>query len=255
MSSISSVSGYSSYSAYSTIAAGGTYQSASQGASELAIQEKTESQVNGLDAGSENLTSAKSVLNIEDGALDGITDYLQSIRELSLQAMNGTLSDSDRQSIQSQIEQYKQGIEDLAGSTQYNEKNLLDGSSGDLTVASDNNGSETTVSTYNSTLEALGIADYDVTGDFDISAIDSALEMVSSSRSNVGAQTNGVDYALSYNSRAALELNGYQMDKEEDNAIKAYQQLKTQQALDSYQMTLQKRQMEDNERQSLMLFA
>ena len=221
----------------------------------MRIQEKTKSQVNGLDAGSENLTSAKSVLNIEDGALDGITDYLQSIRELSLQAMNGTLSDSDRQSIQSQIEQYKQGIEDIAGSTQYNEKNLLDGSSGDLSVATDNNGSETTVSTYNSTLEALGIADYDVTGDFDISAIDSALEKVSSSRSNVGAQTNGVDYALSYNSHAALELNGYQMDKEEDNAIKAYQQLKTQQALDSYQMTLQKRQMEDNERQSLMLFA
>ena len=104
-------------------------------------------------------------------------------------------------------------------------------------------------------MEALGIADYDVTGDFDISAIDSALEKVSSSRSNVGAQTNGVDYALSYNSHAALELNGYQMDKEEDNSIKAYQQLKTQQALDSYQMTLQKRQMEDNERQSLMLFA
>ena len=255
MSSISSVSGYGRYSPYSTIAAGGTYQSASQGASELAIQEKTKSQVNGLDAGSENLTSAKSVLNIEDGAMDGITDYLQSIRELSLQAMNGTLSDDDKQAIQNQIEQYKQGIEDIAGSTQYNEKNLLDGSSGDLSVATDNNGSETTVSTYNSTLEALGIADYDVTGDFDISAIDSALEKVSSSRSNVGAQTNGVDYALSYNSHAALELNGYQMDKEEDNSIKAYQQLKTQQALDSYQMTLQKRQMEDNERQSLMLFA
>ena len=100
MSSISSVSGYGSYSPYSTIAAGGTYQSASQGASELAIQEKTKSQVNGLDAGSENLTSAKSVLNIEDGAMDGITDYLQSIRELSLQAMNGTLSDDDKQAIQ-----------------------------------------------------------------------------------------------------------------------------------------------------------
>ena len=254
MSSISSVSGYGSYSPYSTIAAGGTYQSASQGASELAIQEKTESQIGGLDAGSENLTSAKSVLNIEDGALDGITDYLQSIRELSLQAMNGTLSDDDKKAIQDQIEQYKQGIEDIAGNTTYNEKNLLNGSTDDMTVATDNNGSETTVSTYNSTLEALGIADYDVTGDFDLSAIDNALDMVTSSRSNAGAQTNGVEYALSYNSHAALELNGYQMDKEEDNAIKAYQQLKTQQALDSYQMTLQSKQMEDKEKQNLMLF-
>ncbi|SFP74958.1 flagellin [Butyrivibrio proteoclasticus] len=255
MSSISSVSGYGSYSPYSTITAGGTYQSASQGASELAIQEKTKTQVNGLDAGSENLTSAKSVLNIEDGAMDGITDYLQSIRELSVKAKNGILSDSDRQSIQNQIEQYKQGIEDIAGSTNYNEKNLLDGSNGDFKVATDSNGSVSTVSTYNSTLEALGIADYDVTGDFDIGAIDSALEKVTSSRANVGAQSNGVDYALSYNSHAALELNGYQMDKEEDNSIKAYQKLKTQQALDSYQMILQKKQMEDKEQQSLMLFA
>ena len=255
MSGISSISGYSSYSPYSTIAAGGTYTNASQGASELAIQEKTKAQVNGLDAGSENLTSAKSVLNIEDGALDGITDYLQSIRELSLKAMNGTMSDSDKQSIQDQIEQYKQGIEDIAGNTTYNEKKLLDGSNSDMEVATDNNGSSATVSTYNSTLKALGIEDYDVTGDFDLGAIDSALEKITSQRATAGAQSNGVDHALNYNSRAALELNGYQMDKEEDNATKAYQKLKTQQALDSYQMTLQKRQMEDNERQSLMLFA
>lgn len=254
MSGVSSVSGYSSYSPYSVISSGGTYQSASQGASELAIQEKTKSQVNGLEAGSENLTSAKSALNIEDGAMEGITEYLQSIRELSLQAMNGTLSDSDKQSIQDQIEQYKQGINDIANNTTYNEKNLLNGTTDDMTVATDNNGSSEKVSTYNSTLEALGIADYDVTGDFDISDIDKALETVSNSRSTVGSQTNAADYALTYNSHAALELDGYQMDKEEDNAIKAYQELKTKQALDAYQNTLQKKQQEDKEQQSMLLF-
>ncbi len=255
MSGISSVSGYSSYSPYSTIAAGGVYTSASQGASELAIQEKTKAQVNGLDAGSENLKSAKAVQNIEDGALDGITDYLQSIRELSVKAMNGTMSDSDKQSIQDQIEQYKQGINDIANTTTYNEKNLLNGTNEDMKVATDNNGSQSKVSTYNSTLKALGIEDYDVTGDFDLGAIDKALETVASSRSSVGAQSNGVDHALTYNSRASLELNGYQMNKEEDNATKAYQKLKTQQALDSYQMILQKKQMEDEEKKSTLLFA
>lgn len=255
MSSISSVGGYVGYSPYSTIAAGGTYTSASQGASELAIQEKTESQVRGLDAGSENLTSAKSVLNIEDGALDGITDYLQSIRELSVKAMNGTMSDDDKQYIQDQIEQYKQGIEDIANGTTYNEKQLLNGKTQDMSVATDNNGSEETVSTYNTTLKALGIEDYNVTGDFNVNDIDKALEKVTGNRSNAGAQTNGVEHALTYNSHAAMELNGYQMDKEEDNATKALQQLKTQQALNSYQTLLQKKEQENNERQSLMVFA
>ncbi|MBQ6414964.1 MAG: flagellin FliC5, partial [Butyrivibrio sp.] len=98
MSSISSVGGYQDYSAYSTIASGGKINKAAEDAAGLAIQEKTQSQVKGLDAGSENLTSAKSALNIEEGALSGVEDYLQSIKELSVKAMNGTLSQDDKES-------------------------------------------------------------------------------------------------------------------------------------------------------------
>ena len=96
MTGISSVSGYSSYSPYSVISNGGTYTKAAQGASELAIQEKTKAQTTGLEVGGENLTSAKSALNVEDGAMQEVTEYLQSIKELSVKASNGTLSDSDR---------------------------------------------------------------------------------------------------------------------------------------------------------------
>ncbi len=255
MSSISAVSGYSAYSPYQTIASGGTINKAAEDAAGLAIQEKTKSQVNGLEAGSENLTSAKSALNIEDGAMEGIQDYLQNIRELSIQAKNGTLSDSDKQSIQDQIEQYKQGINDIASNTTYNEKSLLD-QEGSLKVAADGSGSTKEVSTYNAATTALGIDDYDVTKeDFDLGAIDKALETVESQRSNIGSQTNAVDYALTYNSHAALELDGYQMDKEEDNAVAALQELKTKQALDVYQNNLQKQQMEDKEQKAMTLFA
>ena len=254
MSSISSVGGYSAYSAYGTISNGGTINKASEDAAGLAIQEKTKSQVNGLQAGSENLTSAKSALNVEDGALGGIQDYLQKIKELSIKSINGTLSDEDKESIQSQIDQYKEGINDIAKNTTFNEKNLLD-KDDTLTVASDGNGSSQSISTHNSMTSALGIDDYNVTGNFDMSKIDKALEKVSSQRSTAGAQTNGTDYALTYNSHAALELDGYQMNKEEDRAVEAYQQLKTKQALDVYQTTMQKQQMEDNEQRNIALFA
>ena len=54
-----------------------------------------------------------------------------------------------------------------------------------------------------------------------MSRIDKALEAVTKNRSNAGAQTNAVEHALTYNSHAAMELNGYQMDKEEDNSMRA----------------------------------
>ena len=255
MSSVSSVSGNSGYSSYSVIANGGTYVSAAQGASELAMQERTKQQVGGLEAGSENLTSARSALKVEDGAMEEVTGYLQSIRELSIKAMNGTMSDSDKKSIQNQIDQYKKGIEDIANNTTYNEKKLLDGKTKDMTVASDANGSTETISGYNMTLESLGIKDYDVTKNFDLNDVDKALEKLTSSRTDAGAKTNGVEYSLSYNSHAALELDGFQMDKEERNTVDAYQKLKTKQALDVYQTTLQKKRQDDEERKSMMLFA
>lgn len=254
MSSISSVGGYSAYSPYSMISGGGVYNRAKDGASELAIQEKTKSQVNGLDAGKENLTKAKSALNVEDGAMGGISDYLQSIKELAVKSQNATMSDSDKKSIQDQIEQYKQGINDIAGNTTFNEKSLLD-NEGLLSVAADGNGSSENVSTFNSATEALGIADLDVTKSFDMKSIDDAMDKVSSQRSTVGAQTNGIERALTYNSHAAMELNGYQMNKEEDNVVKANQELKTRQALDSYQAVLQKQKQEDEATRTMALFA
>lgn len=254
MSSISSVGGYSDYSAYSTISRGGTINKASEDAAGLAIQEETKSQVNGLDAGSENLTSAKSLLNVEEGAMAGIEDYLQSIKELSVKAQNGTLSDEDKQSVQAQIKEYLKGINETAQGTTYNEKNVLNKDES-LKVATDGNGSEKEISTNTATTDALGITDYDVTKDFDMSKIDEAIDTISSMRATTGAQTNGVESALTYNSHAAMELNGYQMDKEESNSVEAYQEMKTKQALDSYQNILQKQQMEDKQVQSMALFA
>lgn len=255
MSGISAISGYSSYSPYSVISNGGTYTRAAQGASELAIQEKTKAQTTGLEAGAQNLQSAKSALNVEDGAMQEVTEYLQSIKELSVKAANGTLSDSDRRSIQDQIDQYKQGIDDIAASTTYNEKKLIDGTTPDMRVASDNNGSEEVITSKNVSLKSLGLEDYDVSsGNFDMSVVDKALEKLSSARSDAGAQTNRVEHALTYNSHAAMELNGYQMNKEEQNVSDAISALKTKQALDAYQVNLQKKQQEDKERQSMMLF-
>lgn len=252
MSPVSSVQGYSPY---SVIASGGQYKSAAQGASELAIQEKTKAQVGGLEKGEENLRDAKSALNVEDGAMEGISDFLQQIKEKSIKAMNGTLSDEDKKTVQDEINQMMKGIEEAASQANFNEKNLLNGTTGDLKVASDGNGGEETVPTANMTLKSLGIEGFDVTkSDVDISAIDKALEKVQGARTKAGAQTNAIEAAMTYNSHAAMELNGYQVNKEEEQTVKAFQDMKAKQVMDTYQAHLQSQQMKDEQQKSVTMF-
>ena len=71
---------------YGQIASGKRINSAADDASGLAIANKMESQVTGLDVGAENAQSGVQALNIADGALGGINDYLQRIYEVSVKA-------------------------------------------------------------------------------------------------------------------------------------------------------------------------
>lgn len=248
---ISGISGASSYSLYGQIASGNRLPSAANGAAELAISEKQESQIRGTNAGTNNLQSGKNVLNITDAALSGVTDYLQRIRELAVQASNtAAVSDSDRSNMQYEVDQLKQGIQDIASQTQYNTLNLLDGSLGSgLQIASDGNGNSITINqSMNSTLDALGIADFDLTGDFDIQTIDDALNKVNSGRSQSGAQSNRLDYAINYNSYAAYNTTAARSRLADTDYPQAAAELKKQQTLQTYAFMMQKKKMENEAR-------
>lgn len=253
MSSISGISSVSSnYSLYGQIASGNRLPSAANGASELTISEKENAQITGYKVGSDNLQSGKNVLNITDAALSGVTDYLQRIRELALQASNtATVTDSDRKNIQMEVDQLKQGIQDIAKQTQYNTLNLLDGSlSQGLQIASDANGNSITINnSVNSTLDALGISDFDVTKDFNLQDIDNALDKVNSSRSQSGAQSNRLDHAISYNAYAAYNTTAARSRLADTNYPQAISELKKQQTLQTYAMMMQKKKMENETRQ------
>lgn len=251
MNSISGIGRSSSYSFYKKIAGGKKLTTAADGAAALSIAKKQESQVRGYRAGANNLKSGQYLLNVSDSALGGVSDYLQRIRELALQASNtAVVTDSDRANIQKEIEQMKQGISDIASQTQFNTKNLLDGSlSGGLSIAADSNGSSVKINgSADSTLKALGIADFDVTKDFDLNAIDIALEKVNSQRSTGGAQYNRLGFALNYNSHASYNTTASQSRLEDTDYPKAISELKKKQALSTYSLMMQKRKMQDASR-------
>ena len=252
---ISAIGGYGAAAYYSqSLSSGSRINSAADGASELAILQKQQSQVRGYDQGASNISEGKNALNIADGALGEVTDYLQRMRELGVKASNGLLSDSDKQSIQAEIDQLKQGIADVAGMTSYNEKNLLDGSSDAVSIAMDTNGTGKDINFGNATLKNLGIEDFDVTGKFDLKAVDKALESIQKNRSTIGSQTNALEYAYNSNRNTAYNLTSG-ISKLGDTEYGAYvSKLQKQNLLDSVRLQMQKNEMENKHRSTMAFF-
>ena len=120
---------------YGKIASGRRIQSAADDASGLAIANKLKRNGNGLDVGASNIKDGIGVTNIQDGALGSMQESLQRIRELSLKASNGLYGDSEREMIQSEVDQLLSDIQHSAVGTQYNEMKLLDGSMADMNIA------------------------------------------------------------------------------------------------------------------------
>ncbi|MCH5263249.1 MAG: flagellin [Lachnospiraceae bacterium] len=194
------------YNIYSKLSSGKRINKAADDAAGLAIAKKMQRQENGLLVSAQNAKDGMGVLNVADGAMGGMMDYLQRIRELALRASNGIYSDSDRETFQTEIDSLKEGIQSLAKDTSLNEQTLLDGSMADMHLATNPKGGGLNISMANTTLEALGIADFDVrSGNFDLSVIDKAMDKISGARSNAGAYTNRLTYTYNYNLGAAEE--------------------------------------------------
>jgi flagellin len=96
----------------------------------LAISEKMRSQIRGLNQASRNAQDGISLIQTAEGALNEVHSILQRIRELAVQANNGTNTAEDKEKIQAEIEQLRTEITDIANRTEFNGRNLLDGSLG-----------------------------------------------------------------------------------------------------------------------------
>ncbi len=101
---------------------------ASDNPSGIAISGKMQAQIDGLGQASTNGNDGISVLQTAEGALGEVTDMIQRMRELSVQAANGTNSDSEKEAIQMEIDSLLEEIDRIADTTEFNNINLLNGS-------------------------------------------------------------------------------------------------------------------------------
>ncbi|RDU21863.1 flagellin [Anaerosacchariphilus polymeriproducens] len=238
---------------YDNLASMSSITTAADNPSGLAIAEKLETAKNGYDVGTDNAATAKDAINVADGALASITDNLQRMRELGVKASNSAIYNAeDLTAMQKEIEQLKQSIQDAAKGTEFNKKSLLDGSMADMNIATNPDGSGMKIKFANSTLESLGIANFDVTGNFNLDDIDKALETISSSRSDLGAQSNSLDSIMNYNQNASYNMTASKSTLEDLDIGKALTEKQKDKVLEQYRYFAQKAQIENKSKSLLM---
>ena len=109
------------------LSTGQRINSAGDDAAGLAISSRMTSQIRGLETGIRNANDAISMISTADGALVEVSNMLQRMRELALQASNGTTTTQDRNYLNAEYTNLLAEIERIAQNTQWNGSDILDG--------------------------------------------------------------------------------------------------------------------------------
>lgn len=145
---------------YRAMSSGNRINSAADDAAGLAISEKMKLQSTAYTRQNANARDEQNQLNIQDGKLSTTTSALQRMYELGLQASNGAYGAQEKRTLQAEVDQLK----DFIGSDK---------------------------------LAELGLTNYDVTANPDLTAVKDAVNAVSSARGDIGAKYNGLSHQIS----------------------------------------------------------
>jgi flagellin len=126
-------SGNSMSTAIQRLSSGLRINSAKDDAAGLAISDRMTTQITGLNQATRNANDGISLSQTTEGALQEVTNNLQRIRELSVQAANATNSASDLQALDQEVQQRIQEINRIASQTSFNGRRVLDGTFGNAT--------------------------------------------------------------------------------------------------------------------------
>jgi flagellin len=198
------------------LSTGQRINSASDDAAGLAIGSRMTSQIRGLETGIRNANDAISMISTADGALIEVTNMLQRMRELALQASNGTTTSADRAYLSSEYANLLSEIDRIAENTQWNGMTILNhtstasstfryqvGANGGQTIAVDFGNMTNTVSgvfteltASHSVITSTTTASAITQGTSAVVALDAAITAVNSQRATFGAAMNQLTYAV-----------------------------------------------------------
>jgi len=153
------------------------------------------SKIKDQDIGVQNANAGINLLQTADGASNSITQQLQRLSELSLQAQNGTYSDAQRSMLDQEFQQGLKSINQFAESTSFNGIKLLNADTPaiDIALGPDNT---STLQLPDLTTNSLGLTGTDISTNSNAEAVQSqitdVLGLISDSRAQLGSQQNGL---------------------------------------------------------------
>lgn len=203
--------------------------SAKDDAAGQAIANRMSSQITGLNQASRNANDGISLSQTAEGSLDQINDNLQRIRELTVQAKNGTNSGADIDSIQKEVNQRMEEINRVTGQTEFNGTKLFSatstGSSFDIQVGADDGetiavkiGTSTGWNQYTSggtagltggsvTSRSVSSFGFDVLSSTSLADLDTMISNVDDARSDLGAVQNRFESAIQNIDTTSINLS------------------------------------------------
>ncbi|MFT4539838.1 MAG: flagellin [Planctomycetota bacterium] len=187
---------------FSRLSSGLRIATASDDAAGLGISERMRSQIRSYDVAGRNAQDGISLAQTAEGALNETGNILGRMRELAMAATNGTLSTTDRTTLNTEFTALSDEISRIADTTEFNGLSLLDGTTDSAAIQVGINSSQTiTISMQTTTSSALGVSSLSVGtaagANSALSAIDSAIDSVNTARGNLGASQNRLQSALS----------------------------------------------------------
>ncbi len=190
---------------FSRLASGLRIATAADDAAGLAISERMRSQIKSYTVAGRNAMDGVSLAQTAEGALGEVSGILTRMRELTMQSANGTLSSSDRATLDNEFDQLKDEVDRIANTTVFNGINLLDGSASTGIPIQVGIGNSLTNDVINVTLDSTSTSQLSIaTAELNsitaaqsaLASIDSAIGAVNDARGVLGAQQNRMQSSL-----------------------------------------------------------
>ncbi len=214
------------------LSTGKRINSAADDAAGLAISNKMTAQIRGLNQAVRNANDGISMLQTAEGATQEITNMLQRMRELSVQAANDTYSTEDRLALDKEMVELEEEITRISKNTKWNNMSFLDNAGVTKTFQvgiANNEDSTIAVEFVDLTASGLGIVGLDVdshvASQSALDKIDSAIADVDEFRADVGAKINRLNFAIENLSNISINTSASRSRIEDADFAKASSEL------------------------------
>ena len=162
----------------------------------LAIADRMNAQIKGITVAVRNANDGISLAQTAEGALSTVTDVLQRMRELAVQAQNGSNGTSDRANLDTEYQQLSAEITRIAAQTKFNGTAIVGAGAGAQTFQIGANNGDTLTITTATVATVAGDLTSAANASTAVGALDTALDTITSSRATYGAMINRFQFAV-----------------------------------------------------------